>query len=215
MAAFDTHTPREIRTMLELGSGGGNNASHMKQRYELTLTDLSPQMLEQSKKINPGCEHIEGDMRTLRLGRTFDAVFVHDAVAYMTTEADLEKAMRTAYVHLELPGIALFVPDGTKESYHRSSSEGGHDAGGRSLHYLEWDSDIEPGATSYRSHFRIVMTENGEERTVTDEHVIGLFPRATWIRLLESVGFEARIVPFLHSDFPPDAGHEIFVAVRR
>ena len=28
-------------------------------------------------------------MRNVRLGRTFDAVFVHDAIMYMTTEVDL------------------------------------------------------------------------------------------------------------------------------
>lgn len=31
-------------------------------------------MLAESKKQNPELEHIEGDMRTLRLGRTFDGV---------------------------------------------------------------------------------------------------------------------------------------------
>ncbi|HNB54361.1 MAG TPA: hypothetical protein PK530_20615, partial [Anaerolineales bacterium] len=31
-----------IRTVLELGSGGGNMASHLKAHYQMTLTDLSP-----------------------------------------------------------------------------------------------------------------------------------------------------------------------------
>jgi hypothetical protein len=38
---------------------------------------------------DPECEHLQGDMRELRIDRTFDAVFVHDAIAYMTTEEDL------------------------------------------------------------------------------------------------------------------------------
>ena len=57
------------RTVLELGSGGGNSASHMKAHAMLTLTDLSEQMLELSRTINPEVEHLQGDMRTLRLGR--------------------------------------------------------------------------------------------------------------------------------------------------
>ncbi len=32
----------EARTLLELGSGGGNNASHLKARFTCTLTDVSP-----------------------------------------------------------------------------------------------------------------------------------------------------------------------------
>src|SRR5512145_2793940 len=99
-AAYYTHVIDEAsdgraRTLLELGSGGGNNASHMKARFGCTLTDLSLEMLELSEKTNPECEHIQGDMRTLRLGRTFDAVFIHDAVMYMITEDDLRAAIET------------------------------------------------------------------------------------------------------------------------
>ena len=46
-------------------------------------------MLALSATLNPECEHLEGDMRTLRLGRTFDVVFIHDAISYLTTEDDL------------------------------------------------------------------------------------------------------------------------------
>src|SRR5271167_1237541 len=84
------------RTLLELGAGGGNNAFHMKAHFEMTLTDVSAAMLDNSRRINPICEHIVGDMRTLRLNRQFDAVFIHDAICYMITEADLRAAIRTA-----------------------------------------------------------------------------------------------------------------------
>ena len=89
-------TDGEAREVLELGSGGGNNASHLKAHFRLTLVDRSPQMLEVSRRLNPECEHVEGDMRSVRLGRTFDAVFVHDAIAYMTTEDDLRGVFATA-----------------------------------------------------------------------------------------------------------------------
>src|SRR5579864_2518106 len=73
------------RTLLELGSGGGNSAFHLKAHFRMTLVDLSPQMLTVSRSHNPDCEHVEGDMRTIRLGQVFDAVFIHDAVCHMTT----------------------------------------------------------------------------------------------------------------------------------
>ena len=86
-----------VRTVLELGSGGGNNASHMKERFAMTLSDLSPDMLEVSRSINPELTHIQGDMRSLRIpGAQFDAVFVHDAVMYLTTEADIHAMAETA-----------------------------------------------------------------------------------------------------------------------
>ena len=38
-----------IKNALELGSGGGNNAYHLKQKCNFTLTDLSPEMISISK----------------------------------------------------------------------------------------------------------------------------------------------------------------------
>src|SRR5262245_4609683 len=83
----------DARTVLELGSGGGNNASHLKARFEMTLVDRSPGMLAVSRALNPECEHRRGDMRSVRLGREFDCVFVHDAICYITTEADLRRVL--------------------------------------------------------------------------------------------------------------------------
>ncbi len=64
-----------VQDVLELGSGGGNNAVHLKASFVTTLTDLSEEMLDVSRRLNPECHHHQGDMRTLRLGRTFDAAF--------------------------------------------------------------------------------------------------------------------------------------------
>ena len=40
-------------TLLELGSGGGNSASHLKKHFQMTLVDLSPNMLKVSQRLNP------------------------------------------------------------------------------------------------------------------------------------------------------------------
>jgi len=213
MVALNELAPQPIQTMLELGCGGGANASYMKRRYEMTLTDLSPQMLAQSKKINPECEHIEGDMRTLRLHREFDAVFVHDAITYMTTEDDLAAAIETAYVHCASPGLALFVPDETLDIFRRTSSEGGHTEGDRSMRYVIWDGD--PVGTTVASHFTMTMRDGDEERTVTETHYAGVFPRATWVSLIERAGFSFEARPYRHSSFTPDAGHELFFGLKR
>src|SRR5438477_12123260 len=53
------------QTLLELGSGGGNMASHYKRQVVATLVDLSPEMLDISRAINPECEHLVADMRSV------------------------------------------------------------------------------------------------------------------------------------------------------
>ena len=99
---------RPVREVLELGSGGGNNASHMKHSFGMTLVEPAETMREVSRAFNLDCTHLSGDMREIRLGRTFDAVFVHDAVEYTTTEEDLRTALTTVAAHLaprEIEGV--------------------------------------------------------------------------------------------------------------
>jgi SAM-dependent methyltransferase len=196
------------RTVLELGSGGGNNALHLKSKFEMTLVDLSPQMLAVSRALNPECEHREGDMRSANLGRTFDAVFVHDAIAYMTSAADLDAAIRTAYRHCRAGGVALFVPDCVRETFVAETTHGGHDGDGRSLRYLMWTADPDPADTTYRADFAILLRDHrGDTRVVHDSHLEGVFPRAEWMRLLRGAGFEA-------STLTDKWKREIFVAKR-
>lgn len=192
-----------LETLLELGSGGGNMALHYKQHVTPTLTDLSQQMLQLSQTINPELRHVQGDMRTLRLGQTFDAVFVHDAIMYLTAEADLRQAMETAFVHLRPGGVAVFAPDFVQETFKPSTDHGGNDGqDGRALRYLEWVTDPDPTDTEVITDFVYVLREgDGLPRTVVDRHVEGVFSREVWRQLLAAVGFEqVSIRPLIHSE---------------
>jgi SAM-dependent methyltransferase len=184
-------------TLLELGSGGGNNAFYLKSLFAaVTLTDLSPQMLAISRALNPECEHIEGDMRTLRLDRVFDVVFVHDAVDYMTTPQDLRQAIETAFVHCKPEGLAMFVPDHVRETFQPSTDHDGHDGDGRALRYLEWTHDPDEEDTTYTVEYAYVLREgNQPTRVEHEQHICGLFARDDWLRLLRGVGFRAEIIP--------------------
>jgi SAM-dependent methyltransferase len=188
---------RKGASLLEIGAGGGNNAFHMKHAFgSMTLTDLSTEMLGVSEALNPDCEHLQGDMRTLRLGREFDVVFVHDAIDYMTTAADLRQALTTAWIHCAVGGIALFVPDHVRETFEPDTSHGGHDGVGRGLRYLEWAYDPDPDDTECVVEYVCVLREEGKPTRVEHEqHRCGVFPRATWLALLGEIGFDAEIVP--------------------
>lgn len=208
-------TLRPIEDVLELGSGGGNNASYLKKRWAMTLTDLSDEMIEQNRKLNPEAEHIRGDMRTLRLGRDFDAVVIHDAIMYMLTEDDLAAAINTAAAHLRPGGAGLFVPDDTVETYEPNTSAESHEADGRAVAYLMWQHPLPPGETKTSVTFSIVLKEEGRQtRSVLDEHDFGLFPRATWLRLIEAAGLQPHALPYEHSEFDPKKPREMFAGVK-
>ena len=187
--AFARAVGEPRRTLLELGAGAGHNACHVKAHYACTLTDLSEPMLALSRARNPECEHVAGDMRTLRLGRAFDAVLVHDGVTYMTTEDDLRAAIETAFVHTRPGGAALFTPDDVADTFVEHTELLGGDDGTRALRYLEWSWDPVPGDGKCRAEYLMLLRENGEVRAVHDRHETGLFPRATWLRLLTDAGF--------------------------
>jgi SAM-dependent methyltransferase len=209
------HIVGPLETALELGSGGGNMASHLKRWLELTLTDLSPAMLAVSATINPECEHVIGDMRTLRLGRTFDAVLIHDAICYMATEADLRAAMATAAEHLRPGGVAVFEPDHIRETFEVGTDHGGEDGSaladgrpGRALRYLEWTTDPDPSDDTYRVDYAVLTRDaDGAVRVRHDGQVEGLFAQETWLAILADVGLQGVAVE------DPE-GRVIFVGTR-
>ena len=153
-------------------------------------------------------------MRTVRLGRQFDCVFVHDAIAYMTTEADLRRAIETAYVHCRPGATALFAPDHVRENFRASTDHGGHDGADRGLRYLEWTWDPDPADRSYVVDYAYLLRESdGSMHVEWDRHIEGLFARGDWLRLLADVGFQPRVVAFEHSEL--EAGqYEVFVGRR-
>ena len=135
---FFDYSDKSPSTMLELGCGGGNNASHLKRSFSLTLSDL-----------------------------------------------------------------ALFVPDQLRETFKPRTSHGGHDEGQRGMRYLEWVWDPDPRDQTCLADFAYLFRHPGGAVTVAqDRHLLGLFARADWLRLLKRVGFSVRALPFAHSEVP-------------
>ena len=171
------------RTLLELGCGGGSLAWHLKAHFTLTLTDLSDDMLAVSRALNPECEHVQGDMRTLDLGRTFDLVLLHDAVMYMTTRDDLRAALATAARHCRFGGGIAVLPDcGARDPRrgcrHRCPPAVRTRPDGRGLRYMEWSWDPDPDDTEYITTYAFVVRHaDGRVEVEGDVHHNGVFPR--------------------------------------
>jgi len=192
LAAVFSSAAVPVREVLDLGSGGGHIAAHLKGRLALTLVDISEEMLAVSRELNPECEHLQGDMLTIRLGRVFDAVLVHDAVDYVTCQADLRQVIGTAFAHCRPGGIAVFVPDYTAETFHAASGGGGSsDAGGRHGSFREWAWDPEPADDWIQAEYEFTLrAADGAVQVVREAHRLGAFRRGTWLRLLADAGFD-------------------------
>ena len=181
--------------------GGGHNLSHLTADFDATAVDLSPCMLEISRSLNPDVDHYLGDMRTVRLGRKFDAVLIHDAVSYMLNEDDLRAAFATARAHLRRDGgLLLAAPDLVRDTFRSGkvlhwSGRPPLQPGDTEVRVEERLSDPDPADTTVESLFIYTITENGVKRVERDVHVSGLFPIATWIALMKEAGFEVEALP--------------------
>lgn len=204
----------DVRTVLDLGSGGGHLASHLTPYADVCLVDLSLEMLEVSRQLNPGCEHICADMRTWRGDREFDAVILHDAIDYMATREDLAAALATAYAHCRPGGIVITLPDHTRETYAATTGHGGVDGvDGRGARFLEWSWDPDPGDDTILTHYILTLRErNGAVRVIHDEHITGLFSIHTWVEMLTAAGFDP--VDAVEPPEPDVAPDVFFVAYR-
>lgn len=203
------HTPG---SWLELGAGGGNNASHYAAwvEGEVVLSDRSPEMLALSRTINPSLEHVLGDMLDVRLHRTFEVVFVHDAASYLTTEGEVRRLAATLRAHAAPGGAVVVCPDATAETLTFGTDHGGHDGDGRAMRYLEWTTPGRPSTYEYVVDYAYLYHEAGKPRRIElDRHINGALPQATWLAALRDAGFEAWTEPFVHSEVPE--GGVIFV----
>jgi trans-aconitate methyltransferase len=206
LSRLPTGSDSQTATLLELGAGGGSLASHLKHHFRLTLTDISPEMSAVSQAVNPDCEHLVGDMRSLRLGRQFDVVLIHDAIMYATQAAEVQATLRTAAIHCREGGTVVVLPDYVRETFTAGTECDGHDApDGRGLRYLEWRWDPDPADSTYLVDYAFLLrASDGTVRTVHDQHEEGLFSCIEWLRWFAEAGLPA--VSALDS-----SGREIFI----
>jgi SAM-dependent methyltransferase len=111
------------KTVLDLGCGTGRHDLLLAGKgYSITGVDMSEEMLavansQLSSVIQQGSlgshpsslNFFQGDIRTVRLDRTFDVVIsLFHVISYQTTNKDLADAFATAGAHLAPGGIFIF-----------------------------------------------------------------------------------------------------------
>lgn len=103
------------RRILDLGCGTGEHARRLADRgYDVVGVDRSADMIARAQEKQtpspnpPRPQYHVGDLRAVRLDRTFDAVLMMFAVlGYQSTDDDVRAALRTARAHLASGGLLL------------------------------------------------------------------------------------------------------------
>jgi SAM-dependent methyltransferase len=195
----------EVKTLLNLGCGGGHNDYTLKKHFDVTGIDRSKSMLSLARQLNPEVVYLPGDMRTVRLEKTFDAVVITDAIAYMLTEDDLQATFRTAFVHLKSGGVFFTFAEVTREHFQQNKTDYSvHTQDDTEITFIENLFDPDPTDTTYQATFVYLIRRKGQpEVTIkTDCHLIGIFGLETWLGLLNEVGFKVEQIELKGYNFP-------------
>jgi len=97
------------KRLLEFGSGTGKHGRLLAARgYEVTGIEHSAEMVAQAEPA-PGFSCQQGDICTVQLGQTFDAVLsLFHVVSYQTTNDAVQAVFARAAEHLEADGLFVF-----------------------------------------------------------------------------------------------------------
>lgn len=181
--------------VLELGVGGGHTLVYLADHYDCTAVDISEPMLVNCRRLVPQAATYLGDMRSVRLGRTFDAVFIHDAIDYMLSEADVRQALQTAAAHLEHGGLCVIAPTYTRENFVDGDvASDCNSTDNEQLTYFSYVHDPNPTDDIFEMILIYLIRDmrTREVQVIEDRHTCGLFSNAQWLEWMTEAGFKVR-----------------------
>jgi SAM-dependent methyltransferase len=184
-----------ILSLLELGVGGGHTLVHLADEYECTAVDLSETMLANCRALIPQAELVIGDMRSVRLNKAFDVVFIHDAIDYMLSEDDVRRTLETVAVHLKPGGLCVIAPTYTRETFIDGDvADDGTTTDSEELTYFTYIHDPDPADDTFEMILLYLIRdlETRKVELVEDRHTCGLFSEEQWVAWMRDAGFEAR-----------------------
>jgi SAM-dependent methyltransferase len=167
--------------------------SQLKRYVRITGVDRSPSMVRLARRLNPEVTYRVGDMRSVRLGRTFDGALISDAVAYMRSPRDLGRAFATAFGHLRSGGAFVTYAEHVRELFEQNWTQAIRGRrGDTEIVFVENRYDPDARDTTFEATFLYLIRRRGRLTVETDRHVLGLFPVATWRDTLRDAGFQVR-----------------------
>jgi SAM-dependent methyltransferase len=197
------------KSLLDVACGTGAHLAELRQWYEVEGADLSPAMLAVARKRLPGVPLHEADMRTLDLGRSFDAVIcLFSSIGYLTDPAEMRSAVARLAAHVAPGGVLILDgwvrPDDWRESF-RPEPDIAQD--GEALVVRLAFIRRERNITDMDMH-HMVQTAEGIDYFV-ENHRLALTPTEDYVSAVETAGLVARVIP----DYMP--GRDRIVGLRK
>jgi SAM-dependent methyltransferase len=190
------------RTLLDVACGTGAHLAHLRERYEVIGVDLDPAMVQEARRHLGSDVVFQGDMRSLRLGTTFDAVLcLFSSIGYVRGTDELDAAVASMAAHLN-PGGVLIVDGWVRPDAWRDGIWGAIDtAEDDDVKVVRVSRSSREGSLTRLEMHHLVATPEGIEHVV-DHHELTLFEPGSYEDAFERAGLRTEVVagPLEHRD---------------
>jgi SAM-dependent methyltransferase len=183
------------RTLLDVACGTGMHLVHLRERFACEGVDLDEGLLGVARERLPGMPLHQGDMRSFRLGRTFDVVTcLFSAIGFLTDPGELDDAAHTFREHVAPGGLLLvepwLAPDAWMEGRPHALAAG---APGVALARVTVAGRRGDRISTTEMHYT-AATADAVEQWV-EHHELYLFTEAEMRAAFEGAGFRAELDP--------------------
>ena len=162
-------------SLLDVACGTGGHLRHLRSRYEIVGLDLDSGMLEQAAEVLPGVTLVEGDMRSFRLARRFDAVVcLFSSIGYMRSVQELDAAVGNMAAHLTPGGVLVIDGWIRPDAWIDPGTVHAEAARGDGIAAARVGKSRREGNKTYLELHHLVGTLDGIEHLV-DHHELTLF----------------------------------------
>ena len=201
----------KARSLLDVACGTGAHLAELRRWYTVEGVDQSPSMLAVARSRLPGVPFHVADMRTLELGRSFDAVLcLFSSIGYVTEPAEMRSTIGRLAAHVAPGGVLILDgwvrPDEWRDDF-RGEPDIAHDDEVMvvRLAFTRRNASI----TELDMH-HLVRTKAGIEH-FSESHRLALTPTADYVSAVESAGLAARVIP----DYMPSRDRVIGIRAAR
>lgn len=167
-------------SLLDVACGTGAHLAHLRRWYDVAGVDVEPAMIGQAQGRLPEADLRVGDMRSLSLGRRFDAVIcLFSSIGYMRSPDELALAVAAMAGHLA-PGGVLVVDGWLRPAAWRDPGlVHALAAGGGDLAAARVGVSRRDGRRTHPAMHHLVGTPDGVEHVV-EHHELTLFDDAEY-----------------------------------
>jgi SAM-dependent methyltransferase len=184
------------KTLLDVACGTGAHLVEMQRWYAVEGVDVSPAMLAVARTRLPGVSLREADMRTLELGKTFDAVTcLFSSIGYMHDPGELRAAIARLAAHVAPGGVLILDgwvrPDQWRDNFRPDHPDVAHDS---DVTVVRLSFSRREGNITELEMHHLVQTDAGIEYFM-ETHRLRLTETAAYVSAVSKAGLKARVIP--------------------